>query len=1262
MATNKTITVITPSVVSNDTLDSYNVYSSVDGLLANITPAEASAGYVISLTDDAIHNVYARPVGIINGEFGNATSNLIIEDTNPAGDTEAPVVGVISLGAVTEDEQVLNWTAATDNVGVTGYDIYKDNVLLANVGNVLTYTATGLSLVTSYDYKIKAKDAAGNISGFSNTVTGSTVDSTAPSAPVITELSKTTTTVEFSRTNATDNVGVTGYNWYKDGSIGATNTMVNPKTYSGLSPDTEYTFTCRALDAAGNESVDSNTVVVTTASAVDTEAPVIGTLSFGTITGTTIVLDWTAATDNVGVTSYDIYRNAGGAGYGYHATVGAVLTYTDLGLDDAVEYKYVIKAKDLENNESDYSNEVVTTTPDITDPSVPTLSVGTITETTIELNWTSATDNVGVYSYNLWYTYNDVDWNAFGEIFSPTLTKVHTGLTADTYVRYSVRSKDAAGNNSDWSNEVTATTIDETAPSVPTLTEVSHDDTSVTLNRTTSTDNVAVDQYIWYRDMVQWSNGNATTKTNSGLDPETQYSYTVTAIDAAGNESAHSNAVVVTTDAEIDTEAPVAGTLSLGTTGVTTQVLNWTAATDNVGVAAYEIFKDGDYFATAGLVLTYTVTGLTADTEYDWEVKIWDDGYLNSSYTNLVTATTNAAVTIVGEEYPQDNAASVADTNAVGTAFGYNGSCSVVSSGAESAGGSYSLLIVPTLTGSGRFRGHQVTGLEQGVEHTLSFNAKLGGTTSEAGCRTWWGVETSPNVVIDSVDEFENYVCTFTPNSDTVTMNFLPQNNNNAALTDELYIDNMSITPHKLAYYELGAGEAGQNAEEDMITGETYISSGDLELGFDNPWAQELGLIFNTAVPQGATIIEAYVQFQRNTTGSSAEVITKWDGMAVDTPVTYTSQGAGSFQVRDTARTTAFINQSWDSWQDDHSNTHGLKQRSVDLKTIVQEIVDRPTHGGTKIGLVCGHTAGTANRNADRGHNGHLSLQIRYLDAAPLMEFDVTNTVASANTLTNVIGGDWTVVRNSEGSYIDNADLFKIAAANVPRIDYSDGGNPQVRIEPQFENTIDDNQTEENGVIAWHCDFLGNHVTSPDGTVNGLESYCNQTDSENYHTDYRQWTIGEDMVFGAWLRADTPMDINMGIYGRNVSEGDSRICSLTTDWQWFEFTWTCTFSDAEGGWAYVGTAAGYSALPALSVRTIHIYRANFGVATTVGSAVVSYGTGTGYVREADVITNTVPVGGTNMETFIDGVSDGGVAVTAGNTITMVDGTTKIIIT
>jgi hypothetical protein len=116
-----------------------------------------------------------------------------------------------------------------------------------------------------------------------------------------------------------------------------------------------------------------------------------------------------------------------------------------------------------------------------------------------------------------------------------------------------VRARDAAGNVSGPSSAVSGTTSgcsgDCTAPSAPTLSSPGKTDTTVALSWTGSTDNVGVTGYEVFRGATLVGSPTGTTFTDTGRTASTAYSYTVKARDAAGNRSAASNTVTVTTDA-----------------------------------------------------------------------------------------------------------------------------------------------------------------------------------------------------------------------------------------------------------------------------------------------------------------------------------------------------------------------------------------------------------------------------------------------------------------------------------------------------------------------------------------------------------------------------------------------------------------------------------------------------------------------------------------------------------------------------------------
>jgi chitinase len=189
-------------------------------------------------------------------------------------DTQAPTAPTnLSSTGKTATSVSLAWTASTDNVGVTGYDVYRGSTLATSVTGT-TATVSGLTASTAYTFTVRAKDAAGNTSTASNAVTVTTDgtgggDTTAPSVPGnLHSTGKTSSSVALAWNASTDNVGVTGYDVYRGSTLAITVTGTSANVTS-LAANTAYTFTVRAKDAAGNTSGNSNAVTVTTDQTTD---------------------------------------------------------------------------------------------------------------------------------------------------------------------------------------------------------------------------------------------------------------------------------------------------------------------------------------------------------------------------------------------------------------------------------------------------------------------------------------------------------------------------------------------------------------------------------------------------------------------------------------------------------------------------------------------------------------------------------------------------------------------------------------------------------------------------------------------------------------------------------------------------------------------------------------------------------------------------------------------------------------------------------
>ncbi|WP_426065289.1 endonuclease [Flavobacterium sp. DSP2-3-1] len=101
---------------------------------------------------------------------------------NPTADAQVPTTPAnLVASGTTSNSVTLSWTASTDNTGVSGYNVYMNNALKTTVTNTTT-TITGLPASTAFSFFVKAKDAAGNISGASNTVNVTTAAASSATA------------------------------------------------------------------------------------------------------------------------------------------------------------------------------------------------------------------------------------------------------------------------------------------------------------------------------------------------------------------------------------------------------------------------------------------------------------------------------------------------------------------------------------------------------------------------------------------------------------------------------------------------------------------------------------------------------------------------------------------------------------------------------------------------------------------------------------------------------------------------------------------------------------------------------------------------------------------------------------------------------------------------------------------------------------------------------------------------------------------------
>ncbi|MGU3370268.1 lytic polysaccharide monooxygenase [Bacillus mycoides] len=220
---------------------------------------------------------------------------------------------------------------------------------------------------SGYHVILAVWDVADTVNAFYNVIDVNLVnnekpDTEAPTQPSGLQVVKATSnSVELNWKPATDNVGVKEYQVLRNGEVINTvagTSLVDKK----LSPNTDYTYTVKAVDAVGNISKESEALVIkTTVEKPDTEAPTQpkGLHSMG-ITANTVDLMWSPSEDNIDVDHYIVYReNAGDM-----KEIGTVNTtsFMDKNLQANTTYKYAVSAVDTAGNESMKSDILTVTT------------------------------------------------------------------------------------------------------------------------------------------------------------------------------------------------------------------------------------------------------------------------------------------------------------------------------------------------------------------------------------------------------------------------------------------------------------------------------------------------------------------------------------------------------------------------------------------------------------------------------------------------------------------------------------------------------------------------------------------------------------------------------------------------------------------------------------------------------------------------------------------------------------------------------------
>uniref|UniRef100_UPI0038CD85B4 cellulase family glycosylhydrolase n=1 Tax=Paenibacillus sonchi TaxID=373687 RepID=UPI0038CD85B4 len=592
---------------------------------------------------------------------GNAQQRWKFTQITTTADTIPPTPPTdLKSPSKTTTSVSLTWTASTDNVGVTGYDIYNGTAL-AGSSTTTSYTVTGLTANTAYSFTVKAKDAAMNISAASTAlsvttsavsthsgfyINGNTLYDANGKPFVMRGINHAYNWYKGQESVAIPAIAITGANtvrivlsdgqqWSKD-SLSAIQNLIT------LCEQNKMVAVVEVHDGTGSDSEAvlnniANYWIEMKSALIGKEKTVILNIAnewYGTWDGANWAKGYTSVIPKL--------RNAGikntimvdGAGWGQYPQ-----SIIDYGTQ-------VFNADPLKNtmfsiHMYEYAGGNAATVKSNIDNVVNKNLALVIGEFGIK-HTNGDVDEATIMSYSQQKGVGYLGWSWKGN---------GTGL------EYLDMSNDWAGTSYteqgnaiiNGPNGIKATskrssvfedTSDNQPPTTPSnLSATSPTYSTVALTWTGSTDNVGVAGYNIYQNGTLVHINPTTNYTVTGLKASTTYAFTVKAVDAAGNLSAASNAVSIKTSDSNDKTAPTAPGGLVVVPAITTANLTWTASTDNIGVAGYNIYVDGVLQGTSATT-SYRASGLKGTTAYTFTVKAFDDAGNESAASNAVEITT----------------------------------------------------------------------------------------------------------------------------------------------------------------------------------------------------------------------------------------------------------------------------------------------------------------------------------------------------------------------------------------------------------------------------------------------------------------------------------------------------------------------------------------------------------------------------------------------------------------------------------------------
>ena len=656
-------------------------YVQADGSLSATAVWQASSSWSTkTVTGLSQGTAYTYKVKARNG----ASTETAFSSTTTATTTTTPSVTSSAATSLAATSAILNGNVTSDG-GVTISDrgfVYKTSTGVTITDNPTTvagttgaYTLTpAFSVNTHYYFKAYAINTVGTV--LSTPELNFYTLANTPSSPTVNN--PTVSTIDVAITNGDGNPGTTQYAIHEPVSgnyvqangtlyttvVWQTATTWGTITVTGLAPSTTYSFEVKAQNGASTSTAFGSSANGTTSAG--STSPILSSSDATTVTATSATLNGNVTADG-GATVTDrgfVYKTSTGVTITDNKTTVAGTTgaYT-LSPTLNVNTPYYFKAYAINSAGTTLSSPELSFYTLANAPSAPTVNNATVN--TLDVAITSGDGNPGTTEYAIQETTSGNYVQAGGTLTGTAAwqtasawgTKTVTGLSSFTSYTFKAKARNGANTETSFSSTTTASTIE--APTVSSSAATSLAAASATLNGNVTSDGASTitDRGFVYKTAsgVLITDNKTTVSGTTGaytlsstLSVNTHYYFKAYAINSAGT--------TLSSEQNFYTLANIPSAPTVGTPTSSSLHVAITSGDGNPGTTEYAIQEttSGNYvqadgtlntsaiWQTASAWSTITVTGLTYNTTYTFEVKARNGASTETAFGSTANGTTNA--------------------------------------------------------------------------------------------------------------------------------------------------------------------------------------------------------------------------------------------------------------------------------------------------------------------------------------------------------------------------------------------------------------------------------------------------------------------------------------------------------------------------------------------------------------------------------------------------------------------------------------------